>query len=79
MNAALQQWPANPTRRNVVVKSDAVVQERHTAQISDLGKKNFDKQRRELIWLLISILLLLYLATSYLFVAKIESVWPIFR
>ena len=34
---------------------------------------------RELVWILISLLLLLFLATSYIFWAKIESAWPIFR
>jgi hypothetical protein len=34
---------------------------------------------QQLIWILILLLLLLYLATSYLCWAKIESAWPIFR
>jgi hypothetical protein len=79
MNAGLQQWTANPIRQNVLLKPGAIVQESHTAQVSDERKEGCDRLRRELIWVLISILLLLYLATSYLFVAKIESVWPISR
>jgi hypothetical protein len=79
MNAALQRWRANPTRRNVLLKPGASVQESQTAQVSDQRKKDCDRLRRELIWVLISILLFLYFATSYLFVAKIESAWPISR
>jgi hypothetical protein len=33
----------------------------------------------QLVWVLITLLLLLYLATSYVYWAKIESAWPIFR
>jgi len=33
----------------------------------------------QLVWVLISILLLLYLLTSYVYWAKMESTWPIFR
>ena len=44
----------------------------HAALISE-------SHRRELVWVLISILLLLYLATSYFFWAKIEFAWPISR
>ena len=33
----------------------------------------------QLVWVLIALWLLLYLGTSYLFWAKIESAWPIFR
>jgi hypothetical protein len=34
---------------------------------------------RELVWVLIAILLSLYIATSYVYWAKTESAWPIFR
>ncbi|HZR20236.1 MAG TPA: hypothetical protein VFE51_23335 [Verrucomicrobiae bacterium] len=34
---------------------------------------------RELVWVLISILLSLYAATTYVYWAKIECSWPIFR
>jgi hypothetical protein len=34
---------------------------------------------QQLVWVLISILILLELATSYLYWAKIESAWPVFR
>ena len=34
---------------------------------------------RQLVWVLISILLSLYVAASYVYWAKIESVWPILR
>ena len=33
----------------------------------------------QLVWVLIALLLLLYLGASYLFWAKTESAWPIFR
>jgi hypothetical protein len=43
------------------------------------GNRNYSRPLQELAWILISLLLLLYLATSYVFWAKIESAWPIFR
>jgi len=33
----------------------------------------------QLVWILITLLLLLYLATSYVYWAKIECAWPVFR
>jgi hypothetical protein len=40
---------------------------------------NCNRSLQELVWVLIPILLCLYLATSYVYWAKIESAWPIFR
>ena len=38
----------------------------------------YERFERQLAWVLISILLLLYLLTSYVYWAKIECAWPIF-
>jgi hypothetical protein len=46
---------------------------------SESFETNHSRSLQELAWLLISILLSLYLATSYVFWAKTESAWPIFR
>jgi len=50
-----------------------------------IGKTNLAQHEiharftRELVWVLVTILLSLYLATAYVYWAKIESAWPIFR
>jgi hypothetical protein len=40
---------------------------------------NLNRTAQQLAWILIWVLISLYLATSYMLWAKIESAWPIFR
>ena len=42
-------------------------------------RRNYSRAVQQLVWILILILLLLYLATGYVYWAKLESAWPIFR
>ena len=50
---------------------------------AEIGSASHLKQRndalQQLVWILISLLLSLYLATSCIFWAKATSAWPIFR
>lgn len=46
---------------------------------SDREERALHRAFCQLVWVLIALLLLLYLGTSYLFWAKIESAWPIAR
>ena len=39
----------------------------------------YERPKRQLIWVLISILLFLFFLTTYCFWAKLESAWPITR
>jgi hypothetical protein len=43
------------------------------------AKRQHHAFMRELVWVLIAILFSLYVATSYVYWAKTESAWPIFR
>jgi hypothetical protein len=80
MRVSLQHDASDPT---VSVRHDAVSHATLThddmASASKRGKRNSDRPVQELVWILISLLLLLYLATSYVFWAKTEFAWPIFR
>ena len=49
----------------------------HYGPISEQHDQDRERSVREVVWVLISILLLLYLVTSYVYWAKIESVWPV--
>ena len=81
MNAALQQCRVNGTREKEILKAGGAGRGGRPAtglapeQRSLLGAR----LKQELIWVLISILLLLYLAASYLYWAKSGSAWPISR
>jgi hypothetical protein len=52
---------------------------KHDRVISEQPGRSCDYSVPELVWVLIWIQILLYLATTYVFWAKIESAWPIFR
>jgi len=80
MNAVLQRGSAHPIGGKAVLRSGAVVQERaNVARASNQRQQSSARLKRELIWVLISILLFLFLVTSYCFRAKLESAWPIAR
>jgi hypothetical protein len=53
--------------------------QRYASSPGEQGGQNCDRSVQQLVWVLISILLLLYLAATYVYWAKIESAWPIFR
>jgi hypothetical protein len=80
MNAGLQQGAAHPIGGKAILSSGVVVQEpANVALASNQRKQSCERLKQELIWVLISILLFLFLVTSYCFWAKLESAWPIAR
>ncbi len=83
MRASLPHYASNPGGPPVSVRpaaiSHAALTHDDMVSASKRGKRNFDRSAQELVWILISLLLLLYLTTSYVFWAKIECAWPIFR
>jgi len=50
-----------------------------TSHPQEARNKKSDDFVRQLFWVLVTALLFLYAATSYIYWAKIESTWPIFR
>jgi len=83
MSAKIQHYASIQNGYLPVFKRDSIAERplTHDQTISPSTQRNLDRDRfrRELVWLLILIQLLLYLATSYLYWAKTESAWPIFR
>jgi hypothetical protein len=83
MRASHQRGTSYPSGHIVPFRGDAIARA-HLTQ-NDVGSalkpgnRNYSRPLQQLAWILISLLLLLYLATSYVFWAKIESAWPIFR
>jgi len=79
MRATLDRYTSGPKERTALSRSNttALAPERQN-EVPRAPKRN-DRTTQELVWILISLLLLLYLATEYVFWAKIESTWPVFR
>jgi hypothetical protein len=83
MRASHQGYTHNPIGHNISIQGDAIAEARltqgRTSSASKHGGGSYSHSLQELVWILISLLLLLYLATSYVFWAKTESAWPIFH
>ena len=83
MNASQHHYAANLTGQLISLGSatgaNGPLAQHQAASISTQRRRNHARSVRELVWILISILVLLYLATSYIYWAKIESAWPIFH
>jgi hypothetical protein len=83
MSASLHQYAPRLSEHILTAYSDARADKslpRHNRTLrSTGGDQNRERPLQELVWILISLLLLLYVAASYVYWAKIESAWPIFR
>jgi hypothetical protein len=75
MRAALHNYIADRSSHNLSVGPDDNCDT--VAYAND--QRMCERSVQQLVWILISILLISYLAASYLLWAKIESAWPIFR
>ena len=79
MNAALQ-GSAHPIGGNAILGLDRVARERANVVLASSQRQQSSvRLKQQLIWVLISILLFLFLVTSYCFWAKLASAWPIAR
>ena len=80
MSANLQHYASHSSKCISVIPSGdtAKLPPKHTLT-SKSRDQTFSRFMGQLAWVLVYILLLLYLATSYVYWAKIESAWPIFR
>jgi hypothetical protein len=81
MRASPQRYISDPARTKVSFQGDAHgdLKQVKLDSVLDRSKKNDSHALQQLVWILISLLLSLYLATSYIFWAKATSAWPIFR
>ena len=78
MSANLQHYASNQGEHISIFGSGDTLKKPSTPDRSTLPSM-CDRFTRQLAWVLISILFLLYLLTGYVYWAKIESAWPIFR
>lgn len=80
MRASPQLYRSHPARTKVYFQGDAHGDPKQVKLDSSLDRseRNNSHALQQLVWILISLLLSLYLATSYLFWAKATSAWPIF-
>lgn len=78
MSATLH-YDASNREREMFTANSNVTPNKPLISQSDRNTENRGRHLQGLVWVLVSLLLLLYLAASYVYWAKIESVWPIFR
>jgi hypothetical protein len=75
MRAVLHHYLSDHSGHHLSVEPDA-----NCDRVPDANDQRMcGRSVQQLVWILISILLLSYLAASYLLWAKLESAWPIFR
>ena len=83
MSASLHPYAPRPSEHILKAYSDDTADEPlprpNGTSRSKGANQNRERLLQELVWILISLLLLLYVAASYIYWAKIESAWPIFR
>jgi hypothetical protein len=79
MRANLDRYTSGPKEHTVLSLSNTTAQAPARQGHVPWANQQNDRTTQQLVWILISLLLLLYLATGYVFWAKIESAWPVFR